>query len=86
MTATFFAMLLLSGCASYGVVENTAITDLHETREYSIRSHKAADTNHDLALNLAFSGGGTRAAAFAYGVMLELRDTEVTINGETVSA
>ena len=78
-------MLLLSGCASYGVVENTAITDLHDPTEYSIRSHKASDTNHDLALNLAFSGGGTRAAAFAYGVMLELRDTQVTINGETGS-
>jgi NTE family protein len=30
---------------------------------------------------LAFSGGGTRAAALAYGVMQELRDTPVTIGG-----
>ena len=31
---------------------------------------------------LAFSGGGTRAAAFAYGVLEELRDTEVLVAGE----
>ncbi len=85
MTVAFFAILLLAGCASYGVVQNTAITGQQETMEYSIRSHRALDMNHDLAFNLSFSGGGTRAAAFAYGVMLELRDTKVTINGETVS-
>jgi NTE family protein len=31
---------------------------------------------------LAFSGGGTRAAAFSYGVLEELRRTEVTIDGK----
>ncbi len=31
---------------------------------------------------LAFSGGGTRAAAFSYGVLEELRRTEVVIDGQ----
>ncbi len=31
---------------------------------------------------LAFSGGGTRAAALAYGILLELRDTTVVIDGQ----
>jgi len=31
---------------------------------------------------IAFSGGGTRAAAFGYGVLEELRDTTISIDGE----
>lgn len=33
-------------------------------------------------LAVAFSGGGTRAAALSYGVMQELRDTHVQMNGK----
>jgi len=79
------AVLVLSGCASYGVIANKASSGQQEAAEYSVRAHKASATNSDLSLNLAFSGGGTRAAAFAYGIMLELRDTKVTINGKTGS-
>jgi len=35
-------------------------------------------------LLLAFSGGGTRAAALSYGVLQELRDTTVTVDGQPV--
>jgi len=34
-----------------------------------------------LRVVLAFSGGGTRAAALAYGALKELRATEVVIAG-----
>ena len=34
-----------------------------------------------ISLILSFCGGGTRAAALAYGVMLELRDTRMIIDG-----
>ena len=75
------AVLCLSACASYGVVENTSMTGSQVQEEYSIRTHSASTTNSDLSLALSFSGGGTRAAALAYGVMLELRETQVTIDG-----
>lgn len=35
-------------------------------------------------MTLAFSGGGTRAAALSYGVLKELRDTIVPIDGRSV--
>jgi NTE family protein len=37
--------------------------------------------DNDFLLLLTFSGGGTRAAAFSYGVLEALRDTEVSIHG-----
>ena len=42
----------------------------------------AADRSSKLLVLVAFSGGGTRAAYFAYGVLQELAGTEVmTANG-----
>jgi len=76
-----FALLLLSGCASYGVVENEAETEIHSGRGYSVKISGSRGSG-DITLILAFSGGGTRAAAFSYGVLQELRDTLVVIDGE----
>ena len=39
--------------------------------------------SNELLLILAFSGGGTRAAAFAYGVLEELAATRVTLGGQS---
>ena len=40
------------------------------------------DRSEDLTIILTFSGGGTRAAALSYGVLKELRKTNITINGK----
>ena len=76
-------LLLLSGCASYGVIDNTVLTtELESAQPYSMRGIHGRGNTEDIGLVLAFSGGGTRAAALAYGVLEELRDTTVIIDGQ----
>ena len=80
-----FALLLLalSGCASYGVVDNEPQTAAGVSNGYSIRGGGGSGWgSNDISLTLAFSGGGTRAAALAYGVLQELRDTKVVADGK----
>ena len=73
-------MLLLSGCASYGVVDNKAMLAGASEPSYSIKTGGNKGSG-EISLFLAFSGGGTRAAALTYGVLQELRDTTVVIDG-----
>jgi NTE family protein len=79
-------LLLLSGCAAYGVIDNAPLTEstaTDSTPSYSIKSYtQEGRGSGDIELTLAFSGGGTRAAALAYGVLEELRDTIVVIDGQ----
>ena len=74
------SVLLLAGCASYGVVDNRPDESSSSERTYSTDLVGQQGTGK-ISLILSFSGGGTRAAALAYGVMLELRDTRVIIDG-----
>lgn len=75
----FFIMLglLLSGCSSYGVVKNTALPDREERPRYSLHNFQDRWHADENSLMLAFSGGGSRAAALSYGVLKELRNTPV---------
>ncbi|MDF7807465.1 patatin-like phospholipase family protein [Pontiellaceae bacterium B12219] len=78
-------MLVISGCASYGVVTNTQKLKGANVRDnYGLNAYPYCNTNS--LVMLAFSGGGTRAAAFAYGVMQELRDTELKGGGQSMRA
>src|SRR6185503_16141211 len=68
------AAMLIGGCAHYPV--NAPVRG--GTADFGYRFEKIGRTNsEDLLLMLAFSGGGTRAAALSYGVLEELRKTEV---------
>jgi len=75
------ALLLLGGCASYGKVENAPKTKLGYEDTYSLSEFEEKKLLEgqadDISFVVALSGGGTRAAAMAYGVLLELRDTQV---------
>jgi predicted acylesterase/phospholipase RssA len=48
----------------------------------SAAAKQKPDTGEGVAIGLAFSGGGTRAAAFAYGVLSELDDTPYPRRGK----
>jgi len=72
------ALLALSACTTYGNVENKPLAPSDDVAQnYSVKAHGQSHPAGDVLLLLAFSGGGTRAAALTYGVMQELRDTAV---------
>ena len=75
--------ILISGCASYGVVQNTPISVVSSAKSYSLKAWSERPRNSEIEVILAFSGGGTRAAALSYGVLQELRDTRVTVDGNS---
>ena len=64
-------LLFASGCATRPV--NPPITQVDPTAGYRFTTHERAGTSKENLIILAFSGGGTRAAAFAYGVLEALR-------------
>lgn len=78
--------LMLTGCTSYGVIDNEsqAVSENSEGN-YSLQGYQADSSRSDeITLVLAFSGGGSRAAALSYGVMESLRDTHVMLDGQQV--
>jgi len=76
-------LLLASGCASYGVVQNAPEEHVARAQGYSIATWAMQHKGGDINLVLAFSGGGTRAAALSYGVLKALRDTPFVIDGRS---
>jgi len=75
-------LLLVSGCSSYGVIHNKPVTDTLAGEPYSLKTWAQSKEASDFVFIVNFSGGGTRAAAMAYGVLEELRDTPVVIDGK----
>jgi NTE family protein len=75
-------LAFVSGCASYGIVQNKSINDADIALPYSLKTWANSKKAEDFIFILAFSGGGTRAAAMAYGVMQELRDTLIDMDGQ----
>jgi len=84
LSFSFVALFLLGGCATRPV--NPPITQADPHAGYRFETRQGISTNsRDNLVILAFSGGGTRAAAFSYGVLEYLRRTEVVAaNGTKV--
>ena len=70
-----FAIALLAGCASRPINPPLSQADPHAG--YRLETRGRHFTDRENLVVLAFSGGGTRAAAFSYGVLEFLRNTEV---------
>jgi NTE family protein len=73
---------MLAGCASRPI--NEPIDQVDPKAGYRPHLLIPKRQNNDLhtLFVLSFSGGGTRAAAFSYGVLEELRRTEVVVDGQ----
>ena len=78
--ALFCAVLLsLQGCAHYFVNAEKATTP--QGQEYRFNPEATGNNTNSLFICLAFSGGGTRAAALSYGVLEKLKKTRITWKG-----
>ena len=71
----------IAGCASRPINQPISHVDTESGYRASVRLPKLNNDPNTLFL-LAFSGGGTRAAAFSYGVLEELRRTVLLAGGE----
>jgi NTE family protein len=67
--------VLVGGCASRPI--NPPITHADPSTGYRFFTRPQYSATNESLVVLAFSGGGTRAAAFSYGVLEFLRNTEV---------
>ncbi|MCG8620037.1 MAG: patatin-like phospholipase family protein [Desulfobacterales bacterium] len=78
---------LLTGCAGFGTVSNQQASETTGVPYSFINPPKTKSMHHgedNITLVLAFSGGGTRAAALSYGVLEALRDYTVISGGREV--
>ncbi len=76
LPAVLAALLVLGGCATRPI--NPPLAQAAVNTGYTFQTRQRHFKSDENLVVLAFSGGGTRAAAFSYGVLEFLRRTEVT--------
>jgi NTE family protein len=69
-------VLLNAACAHFSAADKP-LKQWSPDLGQSVDRQVEGDRSRDIAVLVAFSGGGSRASAFAYGVLQELADTEV---------
>lgn len=75
--------LSASGCSYFFPPLNKPINQTPDGNGYSFNRTRGGQLGENLIL-LTFSGGGTRAAALSYGVLKELRDTNIISGGQRI--
>lgn len=74
---------LVAGCSHFGHYPvNEPLANYEPGYGYIAQNMGPEGNSEELMLILSFSGGGTRAAAFSYGVLEELRATEFALGGK----
>ncbi len=73
-------VVVMVGCSHYPI--NQPLKKVDPQAGYRPKFTGVPGNSENLLLYLSFSGGGTRAAALSYGVLEELRKTEVVIDGK----
>jgi NTE family protein len=73
-------LVFISGCTTTARITNTPVSEAIPISSTAI-DNRSKNTDNALFF-IAFSGGGTRAAALSYGVLEELRDATFTFDGE----
>ncbi|MBN8248813.1 MAG: patatin-like phospholipase family protein [Verrucomicrobia bacterium] len=68
------------GCAHRP--HNAPLPAYRPTEGYYFHTHPRPENSPEILCVLAFSGGGTRAAALSYGVLEELRRTSIVVDGK----
>jgi NTE family protein len=80
------AVLLVAGCGHVqNLPINQPVADANAGLDEILRDRDPDAREDDLIVGLAFSGGGTRAAAFSFGVLKEMANAQVTVRGRRVS-
>ena len=75
-------LVVLSACSSIKPLVSEAITTVDTSDGYYLSNLNSTGSDSLLVI-MSFSGGGARAAGLAYGTLLALRDTEISINGSS---
>ena len=70
----------VTGCTAHFPV-NPPLEHYQPNHGYRLKNLRVPGNSEELLFMVAFSGGGTRSSALAYGVLEELAATTVTING-----
>ncbi len=75
-------LVTLGGCASRPINEPIEAVDPTAGYRPHLLINQRSNQDPRTLFVLSFSGGGTRAAAFSYGLLKALRDTEIEVDGQ----
>ena len=78
----FVAATIFVGCSHYP--QNQPLTSASCSDTYNFSKINSPENSDETFVVLTFSGGGTRAAALAYGVLAKLQETKIDKSNKTL--